>query len=234
MYKRLFDGLRSAPTLYDCSKARVQDVYRKNMDEIVDVLPRTVRDELLSSWLRSDEDWEDEELMETYSHLCSWNDIKEAMSPQIFVMLMSHPFVTPYWASEINHVITRYVEFTDTKNNVVKQLCEKCFISIARPQEPWSGNFWCYKGWQFRTRNYHKIVPGDMIIYEIWNPRAWCSRCITQSLLDIYDRDYCRETTEFHFPSVCCYSQWSSDIMKGNFVSNSFWQEFISGHVSMF
>lgn len=183
-------------SLYGTCKERVKHLYKDNWDE-VDCLPITIQRDLLTDWLMC-EDVPDDNWAITLLSFNSWQDMLP-IPPQIFVALMNHPFEIPRFAHEENHVVKRYVHWSQPNRDVpYKLLCPGCFNHIAKPGREWSGNWWEEMGWVFHAMVNHTVVAGDVLLYEIWATEAWCSRCITGSLLSIYSPYECSEMSEFH------------------------------------
>lgn len=188
-------------SLYSLTKAAVKRIYKNNWDE-TKVLPATIQKELLNDWLKCDEKLLDsfEEENNILEYINSWERIKRIMSPQLFVDLMNHPYVVPNFVNEFNHVIKKYVAwYPDFKTKNVLNLCTWCFTDIADPHAPDSGDVWKRNGWHFVRVNRHVYVYGVDMLDEIHDCSNWCSRCITHSLIDIYDQDECEDKTLFHY-----------------------------------
>lgn len=208
----------NSESLYQLCVNKVKTVYRDFWDE-TDILPRTVKNDLLESWLLSEDVCEDTRCADMFlSHISSWEELKP-IDPQIYVALMNHPFEVPRFGNEENHVVKRYIHWAQPNRNVrYKILCPPCFNYIAKPARDWSGNWWNEMGWIFHAMVNHSVIPGDMLLYEIWATEAWCSRCITGTLLDIYSANECSERSEFHMVEGVM-DQFNSGRLHGNFIS---------------
>lgn len=220
LQSRIVDTRHNPTPLYDICVAKVKDLYRDNWEE-TQILPRPIQNDLLTSWLHCEDVSMDPCCFDTWiSHISSWDELKP-IDAQVFVALMNHPFEVPRFAHEENHVVKRYIHWSQPRSNArYKILCPRCFNAIAKPGKDWSGNWWDEKGWVFHAMVNHSIVPGDMLLYQIWAVEAWCSRCITGTLLDIYSSYECEERTEFHMVEGII-AQFNSGRIHGNYTTDA-------------
>lgn len=193
--------LRSPCTLRDSCIKAVKSVYRSNWSA-VEVLPRTLQDELLWSWLRCDESQplSDDELAAYMDILEESDEVwNRNFSPEEFVRLMRLPVgICPPFAHNVSHVIYEYIKWVKPESKCY--LCYSCYLSIAQPFLQYSKNLWELNGWEFYKMKTHEVVKGDDVLEEvIWNEENWCSRCITFSLIKaIVNYEDCLYEYDFH------------------------------------
>jgi len=207
------------PSLYNLCKTNIRNIYKENWSEL-DVLPKIIKDDLLRSFLLCEEDFSCTDYWDNNVIEC-WRDVKAEMDSEMFVRIMTHPLEVPTFANDENHIILRYIEWR-TSDQTIRRLCEACFISIAKPYQEWCGNLWEERNWSFRNVNVHEQETGDRLLYSIWDIHAWCHRCITTSLLDIFDEDECEEETEFHYSRFVnvLRQSWKSNWMQGKYIDD--------------
>lgn len=200
-------------SLYSLTKLAVRRIYKDNWDE-TKILPATIQKELLTDWLKCDDevlsDFEEENSI--LEHVNSWRRIKRIMCPQLFVDLMNHPNVIPSFACELNHVIKDCISWHH--NGGVENLCQWCFAHIADVRAPNSADVWERNGWMFFKHDWHNLVFAEDILKEVHDSNNWCSRCVTRSLIDILSEDECEDTTRFHY--LCFKPREGSYPIHGN------------------
>lgn len=204
--------LTAESTLYNMARKAVKMVYKNNWDE-TKILPKTLQQDMLISWLQCDESIpEDEE--DIYRITRAMDDGWESMKPinsTMFLYLMRLPDAVPPFAYESNHIIWDY--FVWIEGVTEKKICEFCMTTKGQPYRPYSANLWLENGWTFKRIQDHSVLCGDEILdCLIWDKENWCNECITQPLwVHILDDDECLDEFQYHLKRRRRWSSSSSE-----------------------
>ncbi|QNL09583.1 hypothetical protein [Clinch densovirus 1] len=229
-------------SLYEISKFKARETYRFNWQIIINSLPKIIQRELLTDWLKCDEQLPSSEdeidtILQFFSNrIVNW----EHLSTEEFLHIMQHPDEVPDFAFEKNHCHLRFWTMTRPWDTTwKKRLCYACFVSESKFYKPYSANVWQEMGVIFNETKDHCIVDGDKLLSEfLWESRNWCERCICVPLFTIFDEDDCRMFFNMHMRKRTFNyydSDYSSDddsdidycyvkTIKGNFVDNTLYQ----------
>ena len=229
-------------SLYELAKLKTRELYRFNWQVIIDDLPRSIQNELLTDWLQCDEqmpssDEEISHILAFFTHrYINW----ERLSTEEFLYIMQHPEDVPDFAFEKNHCHLKFWTMTRPWDTTwKKRLCEPCFVSESKFYKPWSANMWKERDVMFMKTTDHCIVDGHKLLPDfLWDPRNWCERCISTPLFTIYDEYDCRLFFDMHTRKRTFNyydSEYSSDddsdveycsvkTVKGNSVDNTLYQ----------
>lgn len=189
-------------SLFELSKLKTRDTYRFNWQVIINSLPKTIQLELLSDWLKCNEQLpsSDEELDRILEFFATRTIRWERLSTEEFLYIMQHPEEVPDFAFEKNHCHLKFWTMTRPWDSEwKKRLCEPCFVSESKFYKPYSENLWKERGVIFTETRDHCIIDGDDLLSEfLWDARNWCERCISTPLFNIFDEDDCRMLFDMH------------------------------------
>lgn len=177
-------------------------------------VPATVNRELQEEWLRCDEILEPEKTPETK---------KDAIDDVLIEMSLPEDRRNPYWQlsnekflwlmgldtkekdklpdffhGNAFHVIKNY--YIQVRNGQRHNLCEFCYVCESKFYKPYSSNLWEDLGVSYSEAKTHDVIRDGVTLIEeiIWQAENWCSRCITQPLFRVLDKDECMWETLFH------------------------------------
>lgn len=183
-------------------KRAVLKIYQYDWDK-TKILPVTLQDELLTDWLKCDEELledfeaENEFLLERGYTVNVWRRIKRIMCPQVFEGLMNYPSITVKFADNWNHIVTNSIWWYVDGDEIGK-LCENCWVRMANPSALDSAVQWELRGWSFIKEHSHYIVSAEDVIDQIHDRLTWCHICVYASLIDIFTYEECESETSFH------------------------------------
>lgn len=184
------------------------------MMKLEKLVPKKVSDELQEEWLRCDEIMKPKKTPETK---------KDAIDDILIEMSLPAERRNPYWQLSTEkflwlmglnvkkpkklpdffhgnsfHVLKNY--YVQMRGGQKHNLCEFCYVCESKFYKPYSNNLWQDLGVSYTEARTHDVIRnGVTLITEvIWHPDNWCSRCITQPLFRVLDKEECMWETIFH------------------------------------